>query len=338
MALTDHKAAKANGARDYFDASGLNGDLLDLKWGNLYDPETKTLHSNWIGGFYANCSMALLALIQLANRGIVPEKILMDREWDCACNRQEHGNIDLYPFFFKEDAREDIPLRADLPPIDAHGRYGWLRNEFYTPFLRRWFKPSEESFRIRDKIVLDHKIELQKTIAVVYRGTDKHTEVSLARPEEYIWMARKLLKKNPGHRILIQTDQTQVREKFLSFFGADCFFLPELPSTMSGTPIHSLPQAEMGMDKLKYSLVLQGIMLILSRCDIIVNHTGNMGLWIVLYRGSNLSTFQFDRNGLCMDSLGREVHPRSTVELFRKIRDSLFHYSRSRVREYGVFE
>ena len=299
----------------------IKDENLDLKWNNLYNFKTATLHSNWIGGFYANCSMALLALIQLANRGIVPDRILMDEEWDCVCSRKEKGSIDLYPLLFKDEINQCIPLHADVPLFDSHGRYGWLGAERYVPFLRRWFKPTDEAFRLRDSILAANKIDVSKTIAVVYRGTDKNREVVLANPDDYIAITRKLLKEKPDHRILIQTDQTQVRDKFLNCFGQACFFLPELPSTTSGTPIHSLPIDELGMDKLNYSLILQAVMLILSQCNLVVNHTGNMALWIILYRGSSHNTFQFDRNGVCVNSTGREVHARSLVEFLRKTRD-----------------
>jgi hypothetical protein len=281
--------------------------------------------------------MGLLALIQLANRGIVPDRVVMDQEWDCVCKRKEVGNIDLYPLLFQENRLENIPERGGVALFDSHGRYGWLKNEGYLPFLRRWFRPADEAFKIHERILRDNKVELSKTIAVVYRGTDKNREVVLADPEEYIKNSHKLLKKNPNCRILIQTDQTQVRDRFLAYFGDDCFFLPEIPSTSSATPIHSLPLTELGIDKLKYTLILQAVMLILSQCHILVNHTGNMALWIILYRGTTQNTFQFDRNGICVNACGRELLPHSLAEALRKARDLFLCQFLSRKFELGIF-
>jgi hypothetical protein len=316
----------------------LESKLLDLKWNNLYDPSLNVLYSNWIGGFYANCSMALLALIQLANRGIVPDRMVMDQEWDCVCKRKEVGNIDLYPLLFQENRLEKIPKLGGVALFDSHGRYGWLKNEGYLPFLRRWFRPADESFKIHERILRDNKVELSKTIAVVYRGTDKHTEVVLANPQEYIQLSHKLLKKKPDHRVLIQTDQTQVRDMFMAYFGESCFFLPEMPTTQKNVPIHVLSAEDLGTDKMRYTLILQAVMLILAKCQFIVNHTGNMALWMVLYRGSNQNTFQFDRSGVCLNSSGLVMGSTAPMTILRNFRAGIYKVFNAPQAEYGIFK
>ena len=281
--------------------------MRDLKWQNLYCSESATLYANWDSGFFSNCSTALWALTDLAGEGITPNRVCMDKGWSFYRDSENKKDTDLYPHLFSRKEIPEIQLKTLIPRIDHHRRYSILDLKPYLPFVDRWFTPSQEVDLIRTELLQKYRIDPRKMIAVIYRGTDKHKEVETAPVEKYIKLASKLLRKHRDHRILIQTDQSQVRDLFMSNFGSHCFYFPEIPVSESVHPVHQMSEEAMGMHKTKFAKTLLAITYLISRCNIIVNHTGNMALWIILYRGNTTSSYQFDENGECSDPRGRNV-------------------------------
>jgi hypothetical protein len=122
---------------------------------------------------------------------------------------------------------------------------------------------------------------------VWYRGTDKFNEVKIAPPELYVSQVRRILIKNPGLKVWIQTDQAQVREMFLNEFGTECLVLDELPVTSGTQGIHFLGSS------LQDLVLLLCAAMVMSTCRFVVLHTGNVATWICLYRGHSKRLIQF---------------------------------------------
>ena len=53
----------------------------------------------------------------------------------------------------------------------------------------------------------------------------------------------------------------------------------------------------MGADSITWSQWVDAAFRCVSQCKYIVNHTGNGGLFVRLYRGNNKGIYQFDENG-----------------------------------------
>jgi hypothetical protein len=134
-----------------------------------------------------------------------------------------------------------------------------------------------------------YQIISDETIALNYRGTDKHTEIKIWPPEDYWSELQPLIDANPNCRILIQTDQRQVREYFVEKLGSRCFFFDELPVTEGDLGIHKI----LDTSKMTFGLYLLAMVIIMARCKYLITHTGNVAYWTLLYRGNSNNVRQF---------------------------------------------
>jgi hypothetical protein len=296
---------------------------IELGHEGFYTPADDTLHSQRNAGFFSNCSVALWNLSELHSRhGRQPSRLDFSKAFGSYRNAaQAAAATDLYPLFFAPPdptAVKAAPL-PQIPWINHHGLYRFLDYGAIGPALARYFQPSARALALEAELIARHGIDLAKTIAVVYRGTDKGIEVKLAAPQAYLEQARKLLAANPGHRVLIQTDELRVRELFMNELGSRCFFLPEMPVSTSAAVVHDLDDAALRLDRSEFGLLLVAVTHLLSRCDLIVNHTGNMALWICLYRGHGKRVVQFDEAGALVDFSSPRFYARRMAWLFGKV-------------------
>jgi hypothetical protein len=100
------------------------------------------------------------------------------------------------------------------------------------------------------------------------------------------------MKKYPRMRVLVQTDQAQVRDFLLEEIGERAFFIEEMPVTYSSQAIHDVisPEAQ-----ISFGQTLLATVLIMSKTRHLITHTGNMALWTILYRGNLRKVTQLGR-------------------------------------------
>lgn len=135
----------------------------------------------------------------------------------------------------------------------------------------------------------------------MYRGTDKGTEVKLASPAAFLSKTRQLLDENPGHRVWIQTDERDVRTLFVREFADRCLYLHEMPVSANGMVVHDQDDETLNMDRSEFGVLLIAVNSLLAQADIVVNHTGNMALWLCLWRGHARGVWQFDDEARCVN-------------------------------------
>lgn len=274
---------------------------IDGRVESFFTQENSTLHCCWNSGFFSNCSVTLWGLIDLFNRGIIPESISFSKSFqDYRTDEQIQQQTDLYPFYFKTDSTQAIKLNKKVLKPNHHDAYRILDFGSYNLFLQKYFNLSDSLLEYYNFLIQKYRIIPEKTIAVIYRGTDKYKEVKLAEPELYLKKAEAVLKQNPDFRVLIQTDQEQVRDLFVNRFRDKCFFIEEMPVTKSQEVLHKADPNFLGMNKFEFGQVLLAVTYLLSKCEFIVNHTGNMAFWICLFRGNSNRVFQFDNEGALM--------------------------------------
>lgn len=277
--------------------------VLPLAYGGRYRFGTDTLELAHNAGFFSNCTVALWHLCELHRRlGRLPARLDCSHAFSSyrSTAGQMHGR-DVHPVFFAPLVTPPPAMARALPAIQHHGIQRWTRFERYQPLVRHYFDPGPAARALQQDLIARHRIVLDKTIAVVYRGTDKHVEVALASPRAYLAVARQLLRQHPGHRVWIQTDEPAVRDLFLSSLGTRCFHLPEMPVSPDGAVVHDLPEETLGMTREAFGITLVAVTQLLAQADWVVNHTGNMALWICLYRGHARRVVQFDDHGSRVD-------------------------------------
>ncbi|HEY9613465.1 FkbM family methyltransferase [Allocoleopsis sp.] len=277
-----------------------DSQALSLGLGNYYSEKNKTLYSsrnNPSNGFFSILSVCFWGMIDLYNLNILPERINFSDEFlSYRSQEQIRNRADFYPYYFKTNLDIKIESNCLISKHDHHGLYRNYNFNSYNLFTHRYFQVNESILKTQKLLVKKYQIDLSKTIAVCYRGTDKHTEVKLGNPHAYLELAEKLLQQNPEHKILIQTDQEQVRDLFVNYFHERCFFFEEMPVAREGRALHANAHLTQ-VDKFSFGKTLLAVTHLLSQCDLIVNHTGNVAAWICLLRGNADGVFQFDREG-----------------------------------------
>src|SRR5208282_4477530 len=252
----------------------VDGDQLDV-----------TLNS----GFFANCSATLggLARIHPCERYV---KVNWSRQdlW----RDEDQAGKNLFELYFHPNSNLDPHALANLSPISSHTVCRDLRFDKLTPYIENYFAPSEIVRNKLDELDDKYEIDYDNTIGLWYRGTDKFTERVPVPPRYYVDEVRRLIRKNSRLRVLLQTDQEQVRDIFLGQLGGHAFYLSELPVTKSLIGIHYMSREDRGISNFEFGTTLLAVVNIFARCRYVVTHTGNVGIWIYLYRGTARNTFQ----------------------------------------------
>jgi hypothetical protein len=269
-----------------------------LSWKGAYDRSERTLFVHHSSGFFSNCCVTLWNLreIQLAGEPL-PLRIDYSGSFEFFRNAEQQAQrTDLYPLFFRPAVERAVPA-VRLPFVEHHGQYAFLDYRRINPVIQRYFKPSAHALDIQARLKLRYRIDPARTLAVVYRGTDKKVELLQATPEAYLRLARRLLMQNPGYRLWIQTDERAVRDLFCEAFGERCFYLREMPVSSDGRVVHEQDDQALSMPRSEFGVQLVAVTHLLAQCDLVINHTGNMALWLCLFRGHGRGVWQFDDEG-----------------------------------------
>ena len=279
-----------------------SGDI-PLSRKGAYSLHDGTLFCGYQSGFFSTCTVALWNISEVLHRtGEMPQQLDFSRAFRWFRNAQQTLDAsDMYLLFFSPGAIDATRGLTWLPRVRYHGLYSWIDYRRFNLVMQRYFHPSERARAFQSTWIARYDIDLAKTIAVIYRGTDKSTEVALASPLAYVDQARKILERHPDFRILIQTDELAVRDLFVEEFGSRCFFIEDMPVSRHGVVVHELDDASLQRDRGEFGVMLVAVTELLSRAAFVVNHTGNLALWVCLWRGHSRGVVQFDSTGGLVD-------------------------------------
>lgn len=247
------------------------------------------LYSTHTAGLFSVLCTIMWAIREAQSLGVLlPEMIstLLGSQW-----QKNPGSKSTFGLYFLSPGRRAM---ADLlaigcrndPFFDHHGCYGTLFEKHLTAdWLRAYFDgymaPTEALRARADQWAIKYGLTSVRTVAVCYRGTDKHVELISDPVIDYIAHARQLLEALGAERILIQTDQLQVREQFCEEFAEQCLWIDELPATSGSIVMHH--QTELIPDKEAWTMDLLAMWLVVSEhCCGLVTHTGNVGFFLAM--------------------------------------------------------
>ena len=273
--------------------------IITLGLLGLFERRDKVLYCCHNAGFFSNCTVTLWNIVELYRKyNILPDRIDFSKAFSSYRDQiDSNEEVDLYPVFFKTTTPYSVKLRKHVVNVDHHGIYKLIDFPSYSSLIRKYFVLSENDLKVQTTLIEKYDIDLQRTISIIYRGTDKSTEVKLASPELYLNKARELLHNNPDHKVLIQTDDINVRNLFAKHLGGKCVYFQEMPVTSGRIALHNQDEEILHMGKIQFGELLLAVTYLLSKSHYIVNHTGNMALWICLFRGNSTNVFQFDKSG-----------------------------------------
>jgi len=168
-------------------------------------------------------------------------------------------------------------------------RYSALPLSEFHEMIDTYFYPSQSVLDRVETLKTQHEIKLTETIGIHYRGTDKVEEFSVTDLSNYIHEVEQILIDEPNHKILLQTDDFSAYNVFYERFSENMISIdPPIKST-SGVGLHYLGKRNPVKETINYFATV----LILSKCDYLITHTGNGALWEHLYRGNSNRVTQF---------------------------------------------
>src|SRR5208282_1292466 len=241
-------------------------------------------------GLFSNCTVTLWALTSK-----YPSDRFVRVNWpgQGIWRNSDQAGKNLFDLYFEQNTKADTRQLSHLPPIDSEGVYSALSFDRLTPYMQNYFVPSNAVRKKQEELVSKYNIDYEKTVALWYRGTDKWIQLSPIPPRYYLLETLRLLANDPDLRVLVQTDQEQVRDMCMSNFEKRAFYFDELPVTSSVIGVHHIPAESRGVSNFQFGITLLAVANIIARCRYVVMSTGNLGLWACLYRGTAKNTAQF---------------------------------------------
>lgn len=244
-------------------------------------------------GFFSCCTIRLIEIIKFFNQHKRLPASIDDKEQFAFFKKNPEDYV--VPEFFKTT---DFPVEhtkevvvTEEPGEVSFGDYSKLHFEDVNPFLYKYFSPSDAVWNICSKYEANYQIDFQNTCAIFYRGNDKKRECEITPYEDFINKAQEVLDANPDIRFLVQPDETEFLQAFTKAFPGRCFNFKETPHMRrkDSAIFYELPSDK----KMDHGQHFLAAVLTMSRCKHVITHSGNGGMFCVLYRGNFDNVFQF---------------------------------------------
>jgi hypothetical protein len=252
----------------------------------------KILIINHNAGFFSNCSVKLVRIINYFNEyKKLPENVDSSVQY----NFYKHKAGDITYNFFKHPTEIDLDIKY-LLKIKT-GDYQFLAFKKYidfpniNPFIKKYFTVSEDINNIKEKLIEKYCINLNKTIAILYRTGDKKKEMEIISNLDMIKKIKDLKGKFPDHRILVQSDDINFFNIVKSLWK-DSIEINEIkkpPASYVGNPWSYIPILE----RENQAQIFLAIMQIIAKSDKIILNSGNVGIWAAYFRGNTEGIYQY---------------------------------------------
>jgi len=236
-------------------------------------------------GFFALCTITLNALNRIypSHRYVT---VTWNSQFSWSWRDENQTGINLFELYFKPNRALDIRSLVNCSLVSQYDIYEDLNFKQLNPYIQNYFEPSDRVKGKQEEFLRKYGIEYGNTIGLCYRATDKWWEIAQIQPEYFVQEAKRLLARDENLRVFVQTDQRQVRDYCLRELGKRAFFLTEMPVTTSTVGIHVLSESERGISNVELGVRILAAVNILAKCRYLITHTGSIGLWGYLFRGT----------------------------------------------------
>lgn len=253
-------------------------------------------------GLFSNVTTALQDLLALSRALIEVHRIDFTASFR---HFKDAAERDLYPVLFEPPPPAALAPRLlalgqglDFRGQDVHKPFHTLKLRELRELAALLFTPSAAVRALEAGMLARAGVTPERALGVVYRGTDKSTEVVVPPIEAFIAAARPVLAAEPGLQLLIQTDQAQAREAMIAAFPDRVRWFDELPVTQGATVMHNLSFGEeVAMTREAFGCRLLAAVHALSRCRHLVLGSSNVSTWVAIYRGHVARLRQFGEDG-----------------------------------------
>jgi hypothetical protein len=267
--------------------------LQHSQWYIEVDSSNKTILNNTFdSGLYSSTLAAYFGVVEALKANINIDKIQFIDSHSAFKNIKSD---DLYPILFELDKNlilSDKKFNTLYSSIIGNDLYKDLEYDLYNVITSKFFKPSPRVLHRKDDLMCKYNIDPSRTIGLLYRGTERFYENR--NPEYYITLANKILQSDPDLSVFVQTDQQQfVDACYNAFIGRNIIVLDELPRSSSSMFSDTIQHIH---DRTSWSVDLDAMMRIISQCEYLINHNGNVAFMACLYRGHANNMFMFNKH------------------------------------------
>jgi hypothetical protein len=234
-------------------------------------------------GIFSCCTVRLESILEYFNQHRTTPIVVDSSRQFLIYKETENDNIsrDLFA------ERNDIDIQWVKKPIKVtassdeqqFSNYQDICYPDVTPFIQKFFSPSNLIANVTAKLQASCKIDYDNTCVIRFRGTDKEEETVQPKFEEVLNKALEIQAKNPLIRFAIQTDDPEFRKFIYYSLGEHCF---EVEST-----------SWEGWSGNKDYIDFYACIYLLSKCKYIITTSGNGELWMMLFRGHSEGVIQY---------------------------------------------
>lgn len=255
-------------------------------------PETLHTKHGKTAGFFSNCSVRLKQIIDYLNKNNkFPQNIDSSSQFQNYKEDIDDNANDLTKYFFEQKPTPTNFGKVKFAVNEQYNKYKNIDFKGVTPLIKAYFSPGIIITNIIEALEKKYLLDYSNICSVYYRGNDKVIETGLAEHEEFFNKAEEIRQKNPNVKFLVQTDEIEFAEAFKQRFPNSFWFdeLAMINHNPDSSVHHSLPRNE----RKEQASYLLAATIIIAKTKHLITHSGNCGLWAVLYRGHVENVYQF---------------------------------------------
>jgi hypothetical protein len=207
------------------------------------------------------------------------------------------SDTDMYHHFFHIDEEldinfDDIEIPVPFSPDDQHTIYSEKYSKYYNVFFKKYFNVNQNIQDKIDELTKKYDVDLDNSISVIYRDSDKWTDMggfNYISAGGYFRKCKEIF-ENDGNRpkVLIQSENTGVISTFHQAFGSTFFTETSLGNSSEIYPPIPLDDNK----KIEWSEYYIASLWVHSKCKYVITYTGNSGFFIYLNRGTTKNLTQ----------------------------------------------
>ena len=282
-----------------------NNILLEL-WGGEHNLDKTTLNYKMdrCCGLFSNLTVVMYGIMKYYSLGYLPETIALYLN-------EYKDNYDFYHDLFKKNN-----IHLDFDDIDEEEMFHFFRYgepnslglgrkksdinfSILSKVLIKYFTLSDTCHKTINRIITKHNIDLNNTVFIWARKTDKIHESKIPTAETYI----NILTKNNliNKKIILQTDDISVLNEFKAL-KLNFQSLEEIPYSKSNSGFHEKMSIkyndeqfinEYDMSKVEYLQKLLSLSKIASMCEFSIIYPGCLSTLIPIFKNSFNNQFSF---------------------------------------------
>lgn len=214
---------------------------------------------------------------------------------------------------------------ASAYPQQPYNTKHWNEEEYLRCMYTDWstlvdvyFTPSIEVTNIEQNLKNRYKLNVDKTVCLYYRGTDKYTEIIPTSYDEFTQNAKHLIEMDDTiEHVLIQTDAASLIDHLLlelKDMGKRLIVIEENPVSTNEIPTFQIIRDE---DKLIKAQTFLATVHLMSQCKYVLTTTGNVAAYVNAYRGHPRGLIQMNNGSAPSGGAALPILNKEEIELYK---------------------